>query len=63
MKTYEFQVVTRVIKIRAASEDEAETLYDAFYDEEIGEDDPRIIEYSDDVYHITTEVEEERDAD
>jgi hypothetical protein len=63
MKTYEFQVVTRVIKIRAASEDEAETLYDAFYDEEIGEDDPRIIEDSDDVYHITTEMEEKSDAD
>ena len=61
MKLYEMAVVTQVLTVRANSEDEAEEKYSAYFNEEecpCGVSGCDCVEYSEDTYHITSEIGE-----
>lgn len=62
MPIYKMEVVTQVLMIQAASEEEAEAKYDAFFtwgeDCPCGVKDCECVEDVDDVYHSTTEEKE-----
>jgi hypothetical protein len=61
MKTYQAEVITQVLYIRANSEDEAEMKYDAYFNEETcpcGVDGCDCVDDTEDTYHNMTLWEE-----
>lgn len=61
MRLYEMAIVTQVLTIEAASEEEAEAKYDAYFGGDAcpcGADDCDCVKDSEDTYHITTDLGE-----
>jgi hypothetical protein len=61
---YSMEIVTQTLTIRAESQEEAEHKYNAYFGAELcpcGQDQCDCVEDSDDVYHITTELEGEKE--
>jgi hypothetical protein len=64
MKRYRLEVITSVLVIEAENEEQAEAKYEAYWSMggepcPCGEDYCECVEYSEETYHNTTELEEE----